>query len=67
MGHGPAGDDGWEVQAYAWYSLAAAQGYESGAQGRAMITATLSPEQLSQAQALAAALQAKIDNRQAPH
>lgn len=50
------------VVAYAWYSLAYAQGEEIASRKRAVIASKFTTEQLSQAQALAAELQSKIDS-----
>ena len=60
-GEGIAKDD---VKAYAWLSLAAAQGKSKDAVGaRDLVAMGLTPEQLSQAQALAAELQNKMSRK----
>lgn len=50
------------ITAYAWSSLAANQGQEGAAKNRDSIAKGFTPKEISQAQALAAELQAKIDN-----
>jgi S1-C subfamily serine protease len=49
-------------QAYVWESLAAAQGHESAIKNRDNTAQELSPQQLAEAQDLAAQIQKKIDN-----
>ena len=48
--------------AYVWESLAAAQGHESATKNRNITAKKLTPQQLSQAQELAATIQYKIDH-----
>jgi len=48
--------------AYVWESLAAAQGHESAIKNRDITAKKLSPQQLTEAQDLAAQIQKKIDN-----
>lgn len=50
-----------KVQAYAWLSLAAAQGDGNAIANKEFIVSMLTPEQVSEAEALAAQLQSKID------
>lgn len=52
-----------EVVAYAWYSLAATQGADKAIKRRDSLAEQLTPERLSQAKTLAAALQAEIDSK----
>ena len=52
-----------DVAAYAWFSLAAAQGNENAAEHKYIIAKRFTPEQRSNAQALIAALQTKIDKQ----
>ena len=59
--------EGWGVAqdyklAYVWESLAAAQGYKGAIEGRDIAAFKLSPQQLSEAQDLAAQIQYKIDH-----
>lgn len=49
-----------DIKAYVWSSLAAAQGEESAAKHRDVLAERFTPDQLRQAQTLAAELQASI-------
>jgi uncharacterized protein len=51
------------MYSYAWSSLAASQGSEDAIKFRDIIAKKMSPQQLAEAQKLAAELQNKIDNR----
>lgn len=51
-------------RAYVWSNLAAAQGFKDALQNRDFLAAKLSPQQLAEAQELAAKIQHKIDH---PH
>jgi TPR repeat protein len=48
--------------AYVWFSLAAAQGHENAKKARDIYAKKLSPQQIVQAQELAAKIQYKIDH-----
>jgi len=51
------------IDAYAWLSLAASQGYDIAVKNKSFARSLLTPEQQTQAQALAAELQAMIDSK----
>ena len=50
-------------KAYAWWSVAAANGYEIGKKNRDLIASKLSPRQLEAGRKLARELQAKFDSQ----
>jgi len=52
-----------DVAAYAWFSLAAAQGNENAAEHKYIIAKRFTPAQQDEAQSLVAELQAKIDKQ----
>lgn len=52
-----------DVTAYAWFSLAAAQGNENAAEHKFIIAKRFNPEQQREAQLLVVELQAKIDKQ----
>lgn len=52
-----------DVAAYAWFSLAAAQGNENAAEHKYIIAKRFTPEQRGKAQALIAEFQTKIDKQ----
>jgi TPR repeat protein len=54
------------IYSYVWYNLAASQGDEKAIQFRDDISSLLSPQQLAQAQDLAAEIQYKINNPDTP-